>query len=205
MLLQKTLSSLYDEATDAYSKHLKYCQYIAELAESVDRETFNQVFQLLENAMFSRSKIFLAGNGGSAGVASHICNDWIVSKRRDMPYPPIVSLTDNMPVMTAIANDYGYQEVFAKQLEALAESGDILVVFSVSGNSKNIVRACEFAKQKGVTTIGYTGFDGGEVAGIVDYSLRVKSSMPEYGPTEDLFQIFGHALIFLLEKNYPSN
>jgi D-sedoheptulose 7-phosphate isomerase len=108
-------------------------------------------------------------------------------------------LTDNIPVITAIANDSSYDDVFARQLEALASPGDTLVAISGSGNSRNIVTAVEFAKAKGLKTIGILGMSGGRVAELVD--VRIVVDATDYGPIEDVHMVLDHlALGYLRAK-----
>lgn len=114
-------------------------------------------------------KVLLAGNGGSASTASHITNDFIGHmtnwKRRSYP---AIALTADISVLTALTNDFGYDRVFSRQIEGLGNKGDIFWGLSTSGNSKNILLAIEECKKKGITTVGFTGLDGGKMRDLVD-------------------------------------
>lgn len=114
-------------------------------------------------------KVLLAGNGGSASTASHITNDFIGHmtnwKRRSYP---AVALTADISVLTALTNDFGYDRVFSRQIEGLGNKGDIFWGLSTSGNSKNILLAIEECKKKGITTVGFTGLNGGKMRDLVD-------------------------------------
>ena len=114
-------------------------------------------------------KVLLAGNGGSASTASHITNDFIGHmtnwKRRSYP---AIALTADISVLTALTNDFGYDRVFSRQIEGLGNKGDIFWGLSTSGNSKNILLAIEECKKKGITTVGFTGLNGGKMRDLVD-------------------------------------
>jgi D-sedoheptulose 7-phosphate isomerase len=139
------------------------------------------------------------GNGGSAATASQIACDWAKTAQRDgKPLLRCMSLTDNVPFMTAIANDLGYEEVFARQLESYLRRGDVVVLISGSGNSSNIIKAAKFAKKKGAVTIGMTGFSGGKLRRLVDICLHVESD--QYGVIEDLHMAVGSILAFYLKQ-----
>jgi D-sedoheptulose 7-phosphate isomerase len=113
----------------------------------------------------------------------------------------VVSLTDNVAVITALANDYGYEQVFVMQLEPLLRAGDVVVVISASGDSPNVVKAIEFARQRQAVTVGLTGFDGGRVGVICDVHVNVPCLAGEYGPVEDLHMIVDHVVMsYLWEK-----
>lgn len=147
--------------------------------------------EALEKAFIERRQVFVAGNGGSAATASHMANDLVkgVAARDRLGFRAI-ALSDNVPLITAIANDEDYSEVFAGQLAALGQPGDVLIVFSGSGNSANIVRAIELARQQQMTTIAFLGMGGGRVARMADVSVIVPSD--DYGPIEDVHMMFDH-------------
>lgn len=114
-------------------------------------------------------KVLLAGNGGSASTASHITNDFIGHMTNwNRPSYPAIALTADISVLTALTNDYGYDRVFSRQIEGLGKEGDIFWALSTSGNSKNILLAIEECKKKGITTVGFTGLDGGKMRDLVD-------------------------------------
>ena len=136
--------------------------------------------------------VYFIGNGGSAATASHFANDLAIgTKTRDLHFR-VVALTDNVPVMTAIANDFGYEEIFERQLRGLLSAGDVVVAISASGNSPNLLRAIHFAKGKGATTVALTAFDGGALRGLVDVSVHVPTPPGEYGPAEDAHMVIDH-------------
>ena len=137
--------------------------------------------------------IFVCGNGGRAATASHIANDLLCHlKNWHRKSYKILSLGDNVSTITSLTNDYGFDEVFARQLEAFGEKGDILWAFSTSGNSKNCLRAFEKAKTLGITTVGITGRGGGKMKDLSDIWIPVDSD--EVTRVEELHMIYAHIL-----------
>lgn len=140
----------------------RYVKYLGALLAELDVEAVAKFAKILEEARENGRTVFLVGNGGSAATASHWANDLLLGTRSPGVRPlRAVSLTDNVPVLTAIGNDREYADIFVGQLEGLFQEGDILVAVSASGNSPNVVRAVEFANKHGGTTVGLLGFDGG--------------------------------------------
>jgi len=139
--------------------------------------------------------VFFIGNGGSAATASHFANDISIGTRTGDKKPfRAVSLTDNVAVMTALANDEGYDRMFVDQLRVHMRAGDSLVAISASGNSPNLIEAVDYATSRGATVIGLTGFDGGKLREKSDISLHVPTAKGEYGPVEDVHMIFDHLI-----------
>src|SRR6201998_4349529 len=147
---------------------------IAEHLEIVRQVTGQQVIlEAIARAMTvtlrSGGKILWCGNGGSAADSQHLAAEIVGRFRRERRGLPSVALTTDTSILTAVANDYGYDAVFSRQVEALANSGDLLVGISTSGNSKNVVNALEAARAKGVATVAFTGSGGGRLAEIADH------------------------------------
>ena len=120
-------------------------------------------------------KILIFGNGGSAADAQHIAAEFVGRFEKERKALPAIALHANTSSLTAIANDYGYDEVFARQIEAYASKGDTAIGISTSGNSKNVIKALEKAKELGCITIALTGSSGGKLSGITDYIIKVQS------------------------------
>jgi D-sedoheptulose 7-phosphate isomerase len=175
-------------------------RYLAELKGVLDAlpvERVGAALDLLHATHTAGKQVFLAGNGGSAATASHMANDlsWGLTRARLRPMRA-VALTDNVPVMTAIANDAGYEEMFAAQLDALGAAGDLLIAISASGNSPNVVKVLERAARIGLRSIGFLGMGGGKAASMVDVAVVVPAS--DYGPIEDVHMVLDHlALAYL--------
>ena len=170
-----------------------YLDYLASCLERIDCTAVAKFVELLLAARGSGHTVFFIGNGGSAATASHFANDISVGTRTldDRPFRA-VSLTDNVAVTTALANDEGYDRIFIDQLKVQMRDGDALVAISASGNSPNVIAAVEYAKKRGATVVGLTGFDGGRLRSLSDISLHLDTAKGEYGPVEDVHMIFDH-------------
>ena len=137
--------------------------------------------------------MFSCGNGGSASIANHMQCDHVKGVRTTTDLTPrVVSLSANIELLTAIANDLGYEDVFAYQLQSQSAPGDVLIAVSSSGRSPNIVRALTWAREHGLRTIALTGFDGGDARAVADVAIHVDCA--NYGIIEDLHQTIMHAL-----------
>lgn len=177
-----------------------YLARLSQYMKLIDPGAFERSLQLLGDAYDAGGCIFVAGNGGSSATAAHWVNDMhqmsLLSGRRGIR---ALSLGDNLPLLTAIANDEGYAQIFRRQLESHLRPGDVLVLISVSGNSANLITAAELAGEKGMTSIGLLGWDGGRLAPLVTESVIVPAPVGEYPVVESahrvLCDIFAQALI----------
>jgi D-sedoheptulose 7-phosphate isomerase len=161
------------------------------LLHQIDMNALERIVQHLRNAQDSGATIYVAGNGGSAATASHWVNDLGKATKSPGRAPMrVMSLSDNVSWLTALANDEGYERVFSGQLENFARAGDVLIVVSASGNSPNLMQAVELAANRGVVTIGLLGFDGGALKNKVDECLWLRTEKGAYGLVES-----GHALL----------
>lgn len=122
-------------------------------------------------------KLLVAGNGGSAADAQHLVAEFVSRLVKDRPALPAVALTTDSSILTGIGNDYGYDRVFARQIEALGQPGDVFLAISTSGNSPNIIRALQQARSNNIVTLGLTGKGGGQMPNLCDYCLRMPSSV----------------------------
>jgi len=132
------------------------------------------VAKQMQEAFLADKKVLVAGNGGSAAEAQHFSDEMVGRYKADRPAYPVIALTADSAVLTCIGNDYGFDEVFARQVEALGREGDILIVFTTSGTSKNILKAAEAAHDAGMTVIAFMG-EKGKLKDIADYEIRVPS------------------------------
>ena len=179
----------------------RYLSYLSELMKRIDVEVVERIIDVLIEAGERGNTIFVIGNGGSAAIASHFANDLSIGTRGPEARPfKVISLVDNSAILTAIANDEKYTSIFSRQLDGVLRGNDVVVGFSVSGNSANIVEALRYAKDNQAITIGCTGFDGGEVRGVVDLNLHVPTHRGEYGPVEDIFTPLGHLIYSYLRR-----
>lgn len=179
-----------------------YLDYIAVILRNLDPGPIAEWVDLVEAKRLSGHTIFFIGNGGSAAIAAHMVNDIAIGTRTGdrRPYRA-VSLTDQISVMTALANDMGYDTIFVEQLKVHLREGDALVAISVSGNSPNIIAAVDYAHSRGAVVVGMTGFDGGKLKQLADICIHVDCARGEYGPVEDVFSVLGHLVgTFLVQR-----
>jgi len=156
---------------------------------------------LVRECLLRDGIIYACGNGGSAAIANHLLCDFHKGVQTGTPRKPrVVSLSAPLELITAIANDISYDEVFIYQLRTMARPGDLLITISASGNSENVVRAAMWAKANGVPTIGMTGFSGGRVADVADVVIHVDSQ--NYGIVEDVFQSMMHVIAQYLRQSF---
>ena len=145
--------------------------------EEIETKTIDQLVDIMKEAYAENRTIFIIGNGGSASSATHFCNDLNIgtlwNKQSTKKRFRSISLTDNISVMTAWANDTDYIDIFEQQLRNLARPGDLLIAISGSGNSPNIIKAAKYANDNGIYTVGICGYDGGKLKGISKLSLHV--------------------------------
>ena len=172
----------------------------AMLTDSEFLDLVDETAQVCIRALVSGGKLILFGNGGSAADAQHIAAELVGRYLRERRALPAVALTTNTSNLTAIANDYSYDEVFSRQVEALGNRGDVAIGISTSGNSKNIVRGITAAKMKSMTTIGITGGTGGELRDLTDYCLCVPSSCTPRIQEAHIW--LGHTLCEIIEQHF---
>ena len=161
-----------------------------------------EIPEVLRNSFTQGKKIFVGGNGGSAAIATHYVCDFSKGQGKNWqlanPRYHAVCMSSNLSYITAISNDNHYNEIFRQQLINLSNEGDIVILISSSGNSPNVIRAAEYAKEKGLIVIGVTGFDGGRLKGLSDYWAHAETN--NYELTEDIHSIFGHFLSLYMNK-----
>jgi D-sedoheptulose 7-phosphate isomerase len=171
-------------------------KYISELQMTLERlpvETIELVISMLHEARLSNRQIFIMGNGGSASTASHfVCDLGKNTRWRGLPNFRVMGLTDNMALFSALANDEGYENVFAQQLASFVQPGDIVIGISTSGNSSNVINAIKLANQVGAITIGFTGFDSGHLGSLLDINIHVPSDSIEQ--VEDIHLMLEHLI-----------
>lgn len=181
-----------------YINDLKaYLEEEINIIQNLDLDSVNTVMNILEEARLDGKRIFICGNGGSAATASHFATDFNkgVSENLDKKYN-FECLSDNVPTMMAIANDYSYDEVFRMPLKNKMSQGDVFVGISGSGNSTNVVIAMEYAKSIGGTTVAIVGYSGGKLKDMADYSIHVNINNMQIA--EDLHMIMDHLMMYTL-------
>jgi D-sedoheptulose 7-phosphate isomerase len=176
--------------------------YFTLLQETIDRiavEPVEETIRVLHEARVNGRKIFIMGNGGSASTASHFVCDLAKNTRcSGWADYRVIGLTDNMALMTAYANDEGYENVFAQQLASLVEPDDVVVGISTSGNSPNVLRAMEVAQKHRTKTIAFTGFDAGKLGQMADIHVHVPSDCIEH--VEDIHLVLEHLVTKALRE-----
>ena len=175
----------------------------ARTADACAEEILGATAAIVES-LRTGGKILLCGNGGSAGDAQHLATEFVstltVDRRRDAI--PAIALTTDSSLLTAVANDFGFEGVFARQVEALGREGDVLVGISTSGNSENVVQAFERARATGIRTIALTGESGGKLGALADIEINVPSS--ETSHVQEAHIAVGQLIAFLVEDElYP--
>lgn len=177
----------------------KYIQNEISVLRSLDIDAVNNVLNLLEQTMESENMIYIMGNGGSAATASHFQNDFNkgVSEHTQKKFR-FLCLNDNVATIMAIANDIGYDEVFRFQLCGKLRPGDIVIGISGSGNSQNVLNAVQYTKECGNIVVGITGFGGGKLRELADYSLHVPVNSMQI--TEDIHMVFDHLMMSIFYR-----
>jgi len=191
------IDKAYQEIDSIGKFSKKYFSYLNQALQSIDENEVNKLEKAFESARQNGNTIFVAGNGGSAATAMTMANDIgfdILKKTGIDKAFKVFSLVDNNSVITAIANDVGYENIFINQLKIHYKPGDSLIVISASGNSPNVLKAVNWVKSKGGSIIGFLGFTGGELLNLCDIKIHVKTEPGEYGPVEDTHLIMNHIL-----------
>ena len=178
-------------------KRFKECGEVRARFLKENLPKFLETINLISQAFERGNKLLLFGNGGSAADAQHIAAEFVNRYIIDRPPLPAIALTTDTSILTSVSNDFAFQEIFAKQVKALGKDGDVAIGLSTSGNSSNVIKAFEVAKEMGIKTVALTGNDGGMVAKIADVALTVSSSStPRIQETHILI---GHILCEMVE------
>ncbi|HOX32218.1 MAG TPA: SIS domain-containing protein [Spirochaetales bacterium] len=183
----------YDQQIRGYFETLKAT------IDKIDRAEIERAMEALKRARDERRFIYAMGNGGSAATASHYAGDFNkgLSLGREKRFR-VIALNDNAPTMLSLANDVDYASVFVEQLRNFLEPGDLVLAISGSGNSENVLRAARYARERGATVIGLTGFDGGKLRALSDVSLHVPIDNMQV--VEDLHMVFDHLMMSILYR-----
>lgn len=169
--------------------------YISRIDHALDTISLNELetsIEIISNVSKKSGKIWLIGNGGSAATASHFATD--LSRCTGANGQPLnaISLCDNLGLITAIGNDFSFEDIFIKQLQNLGKAGDLLISISASGNSRNLIKAVEFANTHSISTLSMVGFDGGTIQELSNNSIYVQTAIGDYGIAEDCHSIICH-------------
>lgn len=188
---------------DAPSFFDGYAEETARAWRTIDPAALDRAAEILLDAYLRGAGVFSCGNGGSASIANHLQCDHVKGIRNTTDLTPrVVSLSTNVELLSAIANDIGYEQVFEYQLQSQAQPGDALIAISSSGGSPNIVRALTWARDNGLRTVALTGFGGGDARTIADVAIHVDGA--NYGVIEDTHQAIMHALAQYIRQSRMS-
>lgn len=188
------IKSLINSSIEVKQKVLNDPQLLKTIADSVD---------LITNALKKGNRIYFCGNGGSAADAQHLAAEFSGRFYKDRKALPAEALHCNTSYITAVANDYSYDVIYARLIEGIGEKGDVLIGLSTSGNSVNIVKAFEMARQKGISTIAFTGGSGGVLKATSDLLINVPSS--DTPRIQESHILIGHIICFLVEEKVFTN
>jgi D-sedoheptulose 7-phosphate isomerase len=181
-------------------KMMRYFDFLKELIDSMQHDA-EHLADVVYKCIKDEKSIWIMGNGGSASTAEHFETDLsFVKMGSDFPKVKVAALSSNSAIISAIANDIGYEHIFSHQLHRKAAKGDVCIFISASGNSPNLLKASQTAKDLGLVSIGILGFDGGKLANEVDYLAVVRTEIGRYGPVEDLHLAICHELTGLISQ-----
>jgi len=186
--MENTILKRFKESAEVKTRFLK--ENLSQLLDAI---------KLTAHAFESGNKLFFFGNGGSAADAQHLAAEFVNRYVMDRPPLPAIALTTDTSILTSISNDFAFDEIFAKQLRALGKEGDVAIAISTSGNSSNVIKAIEVAKEMGMKTVALTGNDGGVLAKNADIALNVSStSTPRI---QEAHILIGHILCEMVEHH----
>lgn len=193
-MVDRSFEDIFSEFCDNYKKDVK-C-----LVNDINPVHLVKIAQILINARLSGHNIYFIGNGGSSANAAHFAEDLAYCSGGTESHPFRAQALDNVSGLTAIANDYSFEEIFVRQLKVLLRCGDVVVALSASGNSPNLVNAVQYANEKGATTVGLLGFDGGILALKCHASIVIATQKGAYGPVEAVHVVVIHMICNFLAK-----
>ena len=166
-----------------------------EALSHINLESVEKIALKIDETRNSDRTVYVAGNGGSSSTASHFVNDLIKATiNKDKNLIKAISLTDNVPLLTAVSNDINYSDIFRFPLESLSSEGDMLIVISASGNSKNLINAVDYCNQNNIYTVGLLGFDGGTLNKKVNLSNLIKTKPNKYELVENMHMVICHLI-----------
>ena len=174
---------------------------LAQLATRVADELgpdMDRALELVQKTVAVRGTLFFCGNGGSAADAQHMATEYVVRYTRNRRAYPAIALTTDTSLLTAAGNDLGFDEIFARQVEALARPGDLLIIHSTSGNSPNVLRAAEAAKRTGIKVLAFSARDGGALRGLADHSVVIPTTRTDRA--QELHLCIEHLICDFVER-----
>jgi len=200
----KTLKHHFKESKNFKIFAKKYIDYLSNSLKDLDLDSLDEIRKELEITKRKNKTIFVFGNGGAAATAITIANDLgfdIMKKSKSKKTFNIVCLNENQSVITAIANDTGYENIFLNQLKIKFNKGDVAIILSVSGNSNNLIKAAKWLKGKG-KVFALLGFDGGKLLNYCNKHILIKSLKSDYGPVEDIQLVVNHIFAHWFQNKF---
>jgi len=176
--------------------NLKVLEFTFSSQESV--EAIARAAKCVMDSLGAGGKVLLCGNGGSASDAQHIAGEFIGRFKLERKSYPAIALTTDSSVLTCVANDYSFEDIFKRQVEGLGKEGDVLIAISTSGNSENVIRAIDKAKELGIKTISFTGGSGGKMKGLTDCNINISSDATPF--IQSGHCVAYHAMCEIVEK-----
>lgn len=187
----------YFKIENFFAEYLDNLKFI----KNINLKKLKSATDLIEKTILSEKTIFVCGNGGSTSIANHYLCDYLkLLKTKTKLKPKITSLSSSLELITSISNDISYEKIFSYQAECLAKKGDIFLIISSSGNSKNVIELVKFAKKNKNKTISFTGFDGGKLKELSNINVHV--NLNNYGLSEDSHHIIMHIIMQFLRQKY---
>jgi|TARA_B110000093_G_C12779061_1_gene329756 D-sedoheptulose 7-phosphate isomerase len=200
----KTLKHHFKESKNFKIFAKKYIDYLSNSLKNLDLDSLDEIRKELEIVKRKKKTIFVFGNGGAAATALTIANDLgfdIMKKSKSKKTFNIVCLNENQSVITAIANDTGYENIFLNQLKIKFTKGDVAIILSASGNSNNLIKAAKWLKGKG-KVFALLGFDGGKLLNYCNKHILIKSLKSDYGPVEDIQLVINHIFAHWFQNKF---
>ena len=200
----KTLKHHFKESKNFKIFAKKYIDYLSNSLKDLDLDSLDEIRKELEIVKRKKKTIFVFGNGGAAATALTIANDLgfdIMKKSKSKKTFNIVCLNENQSVITAIANDTGYENIFLNQLKIKFTKGDVAIILSASGNSNNLIKAAKWLKGKG-KVFALLGFDGGKLLNYCNKHILIKSLKSDYGPVEDIQLVINHIFAHWFQNKF---
>lgn len=205
---KKNISDLAANSKTISEFSEKYVKRLSAIFSDINKQKILELEKLINLARIENRNIFVFGNGGAAATATTMANDLgfdILKKTKVKKTFKVFCLNDNTSVLTAIANDVGYENIFLNQLKIHFRKKDIAIILSASGNSKNIVKAANWIKKKNSYVFSIVGFDGGKLKKISNNYIHIPSIKGEYGPVEDIQLMINHILAHWFQKKFKNS
>jgi len=192
-------------STDVRTSFADALRELADTATRVAAEMgpdLEEALRLVRETVARQGTLFFCGNGGSAADAQHLATEYVVRYMRNRRAYPAVALTTDTSLLTAAGNDFGFDLIFSRQVEALAKPGDLLIIHSTSGNSPNVLRAAEAARARGVTVLAFSARDGGALRALADHNVIVPTTRTDRA--QELHLCIEHVICDLVERELPA-